>query len=139
LAGKAGITGHADGHGANATFNFPGGVAMDHAGSIAVLVSSSALEFVLFKQRGSCALPLQSDYGNNLIRSIDLSTSEVRTIAGIAGVSGASDGFGTSATFDGPAGVAMNAAGTIVFIVSAFVLFALQALGLTRARLAIVG
>jgi len=80
LAGQANIAGYADG--ANATFNYPTGVAVDNAGNVYV-----------------------ADQGNNLIRKIT-PNGVVSTLAGIAGVSGAING--NSATFNAPSGVAFD-------------------------------
>lgn len=47
-----------------------------------------------------------SDYGNHTIRKMDLTTSEVTTLAGQTGTSGNTDGTGTSALFFNPWGLA---------------------------------
>ena len=53
-----------------------------------------------------------ADYGNNLIRKIS-TTGVVSTIAGDSTRSGSSDGTGTNASFNGPAGIAVDASGNL--------------------------
>jgi hypothetical protein len=62
--------------------------------------------------------PIQTDSGNHIIRSIALSSRLVSTLAGRQGVSTFSDGTGTTATFNFPSGVDINAAGTVAVVVS---------------------
>ena len=87
IAGSAGTSGHANGPGAAATFFHP-----------AFLAATSTDLYI-------------ADYGNNLIRKIDLASSNVTTIAG-GGSSGTdwghADGIGTSATFNEPYGIAVS-------------------------------
>ncbi len=80
--------GNADGTGTAASFHGPSGVAMDSAGNLYV-----------------------ADTLNNEIREIT-PAGLVTTLAG-TGTSGATNGSGTVATFNGPAGIAVNAAGDI--------------------------
>ena len=89
LAGTPGVSGSADGLGANALFSAPQGVAVDSAGNIYV-----------------------ADTGNHTIRKIT-SGGTVATLAGLAGLSGNADGTGTSAHFYGPQGVAVDSAGNV--------------------------
>ncbi|HEY4248540.1 MAG TPA: hypothetical protein VGM64_17075 [Lacunisphaera sp.] len=86
FAGTAGIAGSADGQGATARFNFPRGVAIDSGGYVYV-----------------------ADSGNDVIRRISPS-GQVQTLAGSAGAAGSSDGSGSAARFDGPSGIAVDAA-----------------------------
>jgi sugar lactone lactonase YvrE len=72
-----------DGAGAEATFSYPFGVAVDGVGNVYV-----------------------ADSGNNLIRKIT-PTGSVSTFAG-SGKSGAEDGYGSAASFNGPWGVALD-------------------------------
>ena len=89
LAGTAGLTGSADGTGAAARFYYPLGVAVDGSGNIYV-----------------------ADSGNNIIRKIT-PAGVVTTLAGTAGVTGAANGTGAAASFNGPQGVATDGAGNI--------------------------
>ncbi len=54
-----------------------------------------------------------ADSPNQTIRSIDLTTREVKTIAGQAGVLGAANGTGHDATFNKPTGLAIDGAGAL--------------------------
>jgi hypothetical protein len=57
-----------------------------------------------------------ADSGNHTIRMIEISTGKVSTIAGLAGTSGNTDGTGSSARFNTPIGLALNAAGTVLYV-----------------------
>jgi len=82
--------GYVDGASAVAKFNLPCGVAVDAAGNVYV-----------------------ADYNNNAIRKIAPDGS-VSTFAGsTAGAAGASNGTGTSATFNHPYSIAIDAAGNL--------------------------
>lgn len=95
LAGMAGQTGNTDGPGNLARFYYPDGtVGLDPNGNLYI-----------------------GDYGNNTIRLIS-ANGYVATIAGVAGKTGTTDGPGTNALFNGPAGLAVNSAG-VVFIADA--------------------
>lgn len=61
---------------------------------------------------------MQADRDNVVLRHINLSTSVVSTVAGSVGTTGYQDGAATSAKFNGPSGIAMDAAGTFALIVS---------------------
>jgi len=87
LAGS-GITGYADGQGTGATFGAPLGVAVDSSGNVYV-----------------------ADHGNHRIRKITPS-GNVTTLAG-SGAAGYTDGQGTGASFNFPAGVAVDANGNV--------------------------
>jgi sugar lactone lactonase YvrE len=87
LAGS-GAQGNSNGNGTAATFNYPEGVAVDGAGNVYV-----------------------ADYGNNLIREIGPSGAVI-TLAG-NGSPGSTNGLDTSATFNQPTGVAVDAAGNV--------------------------
>jgi sugar lactone lactonase YvrE len=89
LAGTGSWTGTADGTGAAARFNHPGGAAVDGAGNLFV-----------------------ADSGNHAIRKI---TPEgvVTTFAGMTGVMGFADGTGADARFYGPTDVDVDASGNL--------------------------
>jgi hypothetical protein len=89
FAGSAGVSGSADGTGANARFNHPTGVAVDAGGNVYV-----------------------ADTTNNTIRKIT-SAGVVTTLAGLAGVSGSSDGSGSAALFNRPGGLAVDGSGNL--------------------------
>lgn len=86
LAG--GKEGFADGSGAQAMFNTPSGIAIDAQGNLYV-----------------------ADTGNNAIRKV-APDGTVSTLAG-SGVAGTADGKGREAQFNGPIGVAVDAAGVV--------------------------
>ena len=88
LAGTPYASGAADGIGPAARFSSPGGIATD---GINLYVS---------------------DYST--IRKIVISTESVTTLAGAPGTSGSTDGAGTAARFNGPAGITTD--GTFLFI-----------------------
>ncbi|MGD0263000.1 MAG: immunoglobulin domain-containing protein, partial [Verrucomicrobiota bacterium] len=89
LAGLAGVSGSADGTNSAALFNQPQGVAVDSAGNVYV-----------------------ADTGNQTIRKVaPVGTNwVVSTLAGLAGVSGSTNGTGSSARFYEPEGVAVDSA-----------------------------
>jgi len=96
VAGSAGVSGHADGTGAAASFNSPEGIAIDPAGNIYV-----------------------ADSQNQTIRKVT-SSGIVTTLAGTAGSVGSQDGTvgsipgtGISATFNQPIGIATDSKGNI--------------------------
>jgi hypothetical protein len=89
LAGTAGSSGSTDGTGSAARFNRPLGVAVDAADNVYV-----------------------TDGSNHTIRKIT-SGGVVTTLAGTAGSTGSTDGIGSAAQFDSPAGVAVDAAGNL--------------------------
>src|SRR5581483_2183982 len=89
LAGTAGVSGSADGLGANALFSAPQGVALDSANNVYV-----------------------ADTGNNTIRKI-APGGMVSTLAGLAGNPGNADGTGSAAHFCGPVGVTVDSANNV--------------------------
>src|SRR5208282_3621125 len=88
LAGAAGFAGFADGAGGAARFSQPGAVAVDSNGVVYV-----------------------ADGGNNAIRMITPG-GVVETLAGWTNA-GYTDGFGTNALLNGPAGVAVDGMGNV--------------------------
>jgi hypothetical protein len=93
IAGSAGTPGSSDGPGASAQFNHPVGLALDAA---------QATLYV-------------ADYGNDTIRSIDLTAAPhtVKTLAGSPGVQAEDDGAGASAHFAGPRGLTFGPGGSL--------------------------
>lgn len=92
LAG-APTPGYADGPGAQARFNHPWGLALSPDGSTLYV----------------------TDVGNNAIRTIDVATGVVATIAGGQGP-GDADGVGPAAHFYDPTGLALSPDGKTLFI-----------------------
>jgi alpha-tubulin suppressor-like RCC1 family protein/DNA-binding beta-propeller fold protein YncE len=89
LAGRAGVGGHADLTGTNATFNLPEGVAVDGSGNVYV-----------------------ADTWNHTIRKVT-PAGTVTTFAGRAGIQGSTDATGTNATFSYPAAIAFDLAANL--------------------------
>jgi len=89
LAGQPGAGGQADGPGAQARFNAPYAVAVDHAGNVFV-----------------------SDSGNQAIRKIT-PAGVVTTFAGLPGYAGHADGTGPDAQFWNPQGLALDDQGNL--------------------------
>lgn len=89
LAGNVSQSGSADGAAASASFNAPYGLASDSSGNVYV-----------------------ADEYNNTIRMIS-PAGVVTTLAGTAGVTGSTDGFGTSTLFNDPSGLAVDSAGNV--------------------------
>jgi DNA-binding beta-propeller fold protein YncE len=95
IAGRGGDPGGGDGTNDQARFYFPHGIALDESGNLYV-----------------------ADHNNNAIRQlvpVDQTNWVVRTIAGLTGVAGVDDGFGTNARFWGLMGMAVTA-GTNLFV-----------------------
>lgn len=89
FAGTAGVVGSANGAGTAAQFNSPQGIAIDSKGVLYV-----------------------ADQFNNIIRKIT-PAGAVSTLAGKAGLFGSADGTGANARFNGPWGIALDAAGNV--------------------------
>ncbi len=92
LAGWAAIWGNADGSNGNALFFEPAGISVDNSGHLYVV-----------------------DSGNHTLRKVTPSGTNwvVSTVAGLAGVSGSTDGTGGAAEFYYPAGVAVDGTGHV--------------------------
>lgn len=80
IAGKAGVSGTTDSSESAAVFNFPMDVIPDANGEFIYIV----------------------DTGNHVIRSMKISTGEVRSFAGYPGSYGTANGIGTAARFNSP-------------------------------------
>ena len=103
--GKAGVAGATDGFGTDARFGkdglgnpWPGGMVID--------------------AKTDPARPIMylADSPNQTIRALDLTTGEVRTIAGQPGVAGFADATGAAARFNKPAGLALDGAGKLYVV-----------------------
>ena len=90
LAGMHGTPGGVDDTGGAARFSSPGLMALD-GGQLYV-----------------------ADRDNHAIRSVDVTTGSVITVAGTLGVWGSMDGMGPSASFDGPEGLLLS--GTTLYV-----------------------
>jgi hypothetical protein len=90
IAGSASVAASDDGIGPSAHFDAPAALALDGAGNLFV-----------------------ADKAMNVIRKIALVSGTVTTLAGVAGGSGGADGAGTTARFNGPAGLACDGAGNL--------------------------
>ncbi len=89
LAGTPGSAGSADGSGAAARFNYPKALAVDGSGTVYV-----------------------ADTFNQTIRKVT-SDGTVVTLAGVAGSMGTADGIGTTARFNYPGGITVDAIGDL--------------------------
>lgn len=89
LAGSPGQGGKADGAGSSARFFYPFGIAVTGTGTVYV-----------------------ADTGNHSIRTVAAGGS-VSTLAGAVGLTGVADGVGGEALFAYPAGLAVDASGTL--------------------------
>src|SRR5690349_90404 len=97
LAGTPGVAGGADGTGAAAQFNHPSGIAADSKGNVYV-----------------------ADLNNCTIRKIVAATGVVTTLAGTARAQGYVDGTGPAARFTFPYAVAVDSAGSTVYVSDSF-------------------
>jgi len=91
LAGTAGTSGSTDGTGTLASLNRPYDITTDGTNLYV------------------------ADYFNHTIRKIVISTGAVTTLAGTAGISGTTNGTGTSARFENPLGITTD--GTNLYVV----------------------
>ena len=141
LAGNPGFASYADGSGNAARFNSPYGVAVDTAGNVYVAdslnfvirkITSSGVVTTLAGTAGASGsvdgtggaarfggpTGLAVDIAGNIyvtdgsIRKIT-SNGVVTTLAGMAGVTGFTDGTGSAAMFGGPYGIAVDSSGNL--------------------------
>jgi sugar lactone lactonase YvrE len=84
--------GSADGTGTEARFSAPQGLAVDDTTAYV------------------------ADTGNDTIRTVDLTSGKVTTLAGAAGQRGNVDGPVAKARFDGPTGLALDSAGQVLYV-----------------------
>ncbi len=92
LAGS-GSAAFGDGPGAAASFSAPSGLALDANGTYLYI----------------------ADSGNNRVRAMLVATQQVSTIAG-GSAAGSANGVGAAASFAGPQGVAVDAAGQFLYV-----------------------
>ena len=102
VVGMAGQTGSTDGVGADARFGadglfatWPGAMVIDEDDPVGPTL-------------------YVADSANQTLRAVDLSTRTVRTVAGQVGQLGAADGPAAQATFNKPAGLALDGAGGLL-------------------------
>lgn len=97
IAGEAGVPGSSDGEfrlGTTARFNTPTGLVYSNRDSALYI----------------------ADFGNHTIRRLDPWFRATTTLAGQAGLAGVLDGYGGSARFHNPAGVAIDSDDTMLFV-----------------------
>jgi hypothetical protein len=94
LTGSAGVYGYTDGTGTDALFGQTLGITTDGTNLYV------------------------SDSSNNTIRKIVISSGVVKTLAGTAGINGATDGTAAAARFDGPYGITTD--GTNLYVVDTY-------------------
>jgi sugar lactone lactonase YvrE len=93
IAGQIGSPGAIDAVGTAARFREPEGLAIDSSGNLYI-----------------------GDTDNDTIRMLALSTGAVTTIAGTAGMAGATDGVGAAARFNKPKGLTLDGKGNVYVI-----------------------
>jgi DNA-binding beta-propeller fold protein YncE len=94
LAGVTLSAGYANGVGTNSKFNYPYGVAISPDGLYALV----------------------TDFSNNVIRHIVLSTATVKTLAGVRSELNIVNGIGTNSNFHSPAGIAISLDGSFALV-----------------------
>jgi sugar lactone lactonase YvrE len=90
LAGSLGVSGVADGRGAEARFDQPSGLAIDREGNLYI-----------------------ADMGNCTIRKMVIPSAVVTTLAGSPSTPGSADGTGAGARFNKPTGLALDGDGNL--------------------------
>jgi DNA-binding beta-propeller fold protein YncE len=94
LAGLASSSGSVDGVGTNCQFNQPAFVAIAPDGEYALV----------------------AEWGNHVIRRVEMSSGFVTTLVGTKATSGSADGFGSAARFNKPCGVAISPDGFFALV-----------------------
>jgi DNA-binding beta-propeller fold protein YncE len=94
LAGLAAASGSVDGVGTNSRFNQPAHVAVAPDGVFALI----------------------PEWGNHVVRRVEISTGAVTTLVGMKGMPGSVDGFGSSASFYIPSGIAISPDGFFALV-----------------------
>lgn len=129
FAGSNGLSGLVNGTGGVARFNHPWGVAVDSSGTVFVADSGNALVRKITRAGAATtyavgfSLPSGTavdssgtvyvvDLGLNVLKKI-ATNGTVSTLAGLANSPGFADGTGTTARFNAPYGVGVDASGTV--------------------------
>jgi sugar lactone lactonase YvrE len=86
---------------------------LDPATGAVVTTAAHACVDQLYGLASDGAGSLYAADGASVIRSVATATGATTTVAGQVGASGATDGVGPAATFDGPTGVALGSDGTL--------------------------
>ncbi len=103
----------------SATLNGPSGVALDSVGSIidAYIVYGIKV-FICFTYISALGNVYTSEYGNNCIRKVTISTGIISTIAGAGSTGYSGDGGqATSATLNHPSGIAFDSSGNLIIVI----------------------
>jgi len=143
IAGTAGISGTADGTGATAQFNLPGGITTDGAnlyvtepyshtirkividsGVVTTLAGTASLSGSADGTRADARFDTPAGIttdgknlfvaGNRTVRKIVIATGVVTTLAGNVSIAGSTDGTGDTARFAAPAGITSD--GTHLYV-----------------------
>jgi sugar lactone lactonase YvrE len=126
LAGRAAVSGSANGIGPAAQFTAPQGIATDAAGNVYVAeiltirkITPTGVVTTLAKDPFQRAIDVATDVKGNVYVTEGTAVSKitpagvVTTLAGVYGVVGSADGIGASAEFFAAQGVAADAAGNL--------------------------
>jgi sugar lactone lactonase YvrE len=140
IAGAVGQASYADGTAGDARFNTPLGVALDDSGKRLFVVDSGnrSLRAIDLASGAVTTLPINgapgsmfarfnapsglaraggvlfvSDSADHVIVAVELATNLVTPVAGSARVAGATDGVGTKARFNAPAGLVADGSGAL--------------------------
>lgn len=81
-------------------------------------ISTASANYKVQSPPVATVVPLQADYYNNALRSVNLASGLVRTVAGSPSSAwGYADGVGTAALLNSPSDVAVDGAGTFAIVV----------------------